>query len=161
MPRLVSCEACSRHVFATESTCPFCQSPVSVPARPMARAARGMSRAQRLAIAAALAAPLSACADESINDDAAETDSASEELTAVPLYGVPVAGTRPTPVGGKGGVGGSGGKGGAGGEVFVPLYGVPVAGSPVKLPIGGRIAVPLYGASPVIELDAAADSDEE
>jgi len=130
MPRLVCCENCSRHVFATESACPFCQAAITATPRAVPRVTRGLSRAQRLALTAALVAPLAGCADESADDAAAETDSASEELVAVPLYGVPVAGSRFTPVGGRGG---KGGAGGAGGIVAVPLYGVPVSADDASL----------------------------
>jgi hypothetical protein len=134
MPRLISCENCARHVFATESACPFCQAAITVAPVAMPRVARGLSRAQRLALTAALVAPIAGCADESAEDDAAETDSAAEELVAVPLYGVPVAGSSSLGgrggaggKGGRGGVGGKGGKGGVAGTIAVPLYGLPVA----------------------------------
>jgi hypothetical protein len=56
MPRLRPCDACSRHVFVTETRCPFCQA--LMPNAPIDRdlAIRsGMSRAQRFAVAAAVA----------------------------------------------------------------------------------------------------------
>ncbi len=57
MTQLRACDACSRHVFVTESSCPFCGAQLT--AAPRARALpifAGMSRAQRMAIAAAAVA---------------------------------------------------------------------------------------------------------
>jgi hypothetical protein len=55
-PPLRICNACARHVFATETTCPFCAAllaPVSV--RPRFKLSSRLSRAQRFALAGAFA----------------------------------------------------------------------------------------------------------
>jgi hypothetical protein len=107
MTRLRTCDGCSRHVLASESSCPFCQR-VLAPAQLLAApsAPPGLSRAQRLTLAAAAVAgqALAACS--------------SDASQAVPVYGAPISGAP-----------GAGGSGTAGkGAVAVPVYGAPVAG---------------------------------
>jgi hypothetical protein len=89
----------------------------------------GASRAQRLALAAALGGQgLLGCT----------------ETTATPVYGAPVAASPSQPSGGKGVAAGSGG-----GPVAVPVYGAPLAGqpAPVKPPAdAGQMVTPVYGA---------------
>jgi hypothetical protein len=71
-PSLRVCDACARHVFATETTCPFCAAALApVPRRPRFKLHPRLGRAQRLAIAGAVAG-LIGC---------------TERFT--PLYGVP------------------------------------------------------------------------
>lgn len=59
MSRLLLCDACSRHVRAGESSCPFCGAPVGAPAAEPVHELDGTvrySRAKLCALAAALAA---------------------------------------------------------------------------------------------------------
>ena len=156
MTGLRSCDSCARHVFVTEQTCPFCKTPLSAAPEP-ARVAipSGASRAQRLALAAAIgSSTLVACAD---------TGSATSPNE--------VAG-RAANVAGAGGHAGSGtqaptaGKPAPpGGGVAVPVYGAPAPGNPPQAgrtaqPAAGRgsVDVPVYGApvagSPAEEEDA-------
>jgi len=56
MIRLMRCESCSRHVRANEVACPFCKSRLEPAAdAPTPKRARGLSRAQRMALVAAFA----------------------------------------------------------------------------------------------------------
>jgi hypothetical protein len=62
-PPLRLCDACARHVFATETTCPFCAAVLApMPARPRFKLNPRLSRAQRFAIAGAVAG-LIGCSD--------------------------------------------------------------------------------------------------
>ncbi|HET8938589.1 MAG TPA: hypothetical protein VFN67_34325 [Polyangiales bacterium] len=156
MTRLRSCDSCARHVFVTEQACPFCRAPLTAAAEPVRVAIpSGASRAQRLALAAAIGgSSLIGCAD---------TGSATSPDE--------VAGS-PAPTAGAGGHAGSGTKpptaGRAappGGGVVVPVYGAPAPGNPPQAgraaqPTAGRgsVEVPIYGApvagSPAEEDDA-------
>jgi len=175
MTRLRSCEGCSRHVLVSERTCPFCQRELApLPERPPVQHMPGLSRAQRLALAAAAAAgpALSACMqsvpvygapapqmEAGTNAGGAGAGAGragSEPPTAVPVYGAPLAG-QPGP-------GGTAGRGASGnGSVVMPVYGVPVSGrsgqpdkpdagdaddAGVPPRDGGPMVQPLYGASP-------------
>jgi hypothetical protein len=75
MTRLRICEACSRHVFVSETQCPFCAVPLA-PLRgtPNFKLGRRMSRAQRVAVAGAVAS-LIGCQDG---------------FVPAPAYGAPV-----------------------------------------------------------------------
>ena len=146
MNRLRSCEGCARHVFVTERVCPFCLTELAeVAVRALPAMPSGASRAQRLALAAALGGQgLVGCAQE----------------VAVPVYGAPAplagnaappSGTTPPgqpgpthpPAAGRGGSGVP-----DGGGVAVPVYGAPLA---------GQAAPPITPAQP----DAAAALDED
>jgi hypothetical protein len=124
-PRLISCEACERHVFATELHCPFCRARITRAASALPELPAGLSRAQRLglraqslALAAAIAGPgLLACTDNRQPDP---------------------------PAGGRGGSAGSGASGGAGEG---PLAGAgPLAGDGRPARSGEPSVMPLYGA---------------
>ncbi len=63
MANLLQCDACARHVRASETNCPFCAQPISDVSRQLAaaraevdRAAAGASRSKRYALRAALLA---------------------------------------------------------------------------------------------------------
>jgi hypothetical protein len=134
MKRLRSCEGCARHVFETERVCPFCLTelaavvPRELPAVPI-----GASRAQRLALAAALGGQgLVGCAQE-------------QAALPMAIYGAPVAGnvappSVPTPAGQSGGAtrppaaGRGGGAVPDAGGVAVPVYGAPLAGQAAPIP---------------------------
>jgi hypothetical protein len=69
---LRTCHACARHVFATETSCPFCAAVLApMPVRPRFKLSPRLSRAQRFALAGALVG-LIGCDSE-----------------PVPLYGAP------------------------------------------------------------------------
>ena len=158
---LVPCPSCARHVRASETACPFCQTELPEGLETQARpgVARRMSRAAALALGASLA--VAACGDEvqSTNDSAGAT-----------------SGDKSSSAGG-GGAGGAGGSASTTGTSsieassssgFAVLYGpapppdggfdddagTPIedAGTPVE--DGGSSnpndagAAPIYGAAP-------------
>jgi hypothetical protein len=135
MNRLRLCEGCSRHVRESEQVCPFCQqvlAPLQLPAA--VRLPAGLSRAQRLALAAA-----AAVVGQTIAACTADGDGGS---MVQPVYGGSVppatAGARATVAGRDAGPG----SGGAG-VVAVPVYGAPLAGTqslPIQKPDAGRDA---------------------
>ena len=119
MKRLRSCEGCRRHVFVTERACPFCQIELSpAPERAQLPVPSTASRAQRLALAAALGSQglLAACAQTSGGDDG---------QTVTPVYGAPLAGQQAPAAGRSGEIDGG---------FSTPVYGAPVAGSPAPRP---------------------------
>ena len=65
MPQLRACDGCSRHVWSHELTCPFCGCEItSVPEPTRIIPRSGLSRGQRLMLAAAIAGQaLGACAE--------------------------------------------------------------------------------------------------
>ena len=129
MTQLRICEGCSCHVLASERSCPFCQCALPAPtARTLAKLPPGLSRAQRLAMAAALAGgqALGACAEKT-------------DEVFLPPYGLPLARNHsPASAGGgasgtsAAGRGSAASAGGAGRDAAVsfPPYGVPIAGPP-------------------------------
>jgi hypothetical protein len=164
MNQLRCCEGCSRHVLLSERECPFCRRELApLPERVLPKLPAGLSRAQRLALAAAMAGQaLTACAET------------TDRGPFFPPYGVPLAGhagqvpnagggASGTSAAGRGGAGMTGGGAGRDGGVAIPVYGVPIAGqpSPVKdaAPVdqdgetqdagpsdAGPMVHPLYGA---------------
>lgn len=180
MTQLRVCDACSRHVFVTEKSCPFCSAALGeAPQRTFdQRLRRGMSRAQLLAVAAATAVSgqaLGACTDTPQNDGVpnagttagamAGTDGAGEGGGGAGGAGAGGAGGAAGTMGGMGGAGGAGaggagaggvggaGAGGAGGDMVQPVYGGPVDpdGGVDAGDDAGDFAMPEYGASPVPE----------
>jgi hypothetical protein len=71
MSQLRACGGCSRHVWNHERTCPFCGcelTSVAEPPRPIPQS--GLSRGQRLMLAAALAGQtLGACAESTVSPE--------------------------------------------------------------------------------------------
>ncbi|HEY2735580.1 MAG TPA: hypothetical protein VGI70_16400, partial [Polyangiales bacterium] len=144
MTRFRTCEGCSRHVMVSELACPFCKQALApAPQRPIARFVPGLSRSQRLAIAAAAVTgqAMAACTSE----------------VAEPIYGAPV----PTQHGGNGGGGATAGQGATAGHgVAIPVYGAPVAGHVAANGgkgggggtggDGGIVIIPPYGISPPV-----------
>jgi hypothetical protein len=137
MNQLRCCEGCSRHVLISERECPFCQRVLAPLAeRVLPNLPAGLSRAQRLAIAAAMASQaMTACAETS-------------DTVAVPIYGAPIAGSSSPAGHGAGGAGGTStagrgsdaGKAGSG-PIAIPVYGAPVAGFGMAIygaPIAGQ-----------------------
>jgi hypothetical protein len=113
MPQLRCCEGCSRHVLLSERSCPFCQRELAAPLpRKLPSMPAGLSRRQRLTLAAAIAGQaLSACAETTDGNTA------------------PIAGATAAGRGGAGntaaGHGGAGMSGGAGHDVMIiPPYGL-------------------------------------
>jgi hypothetical protein len=100
-PPLRVCDACARHVFVTETTCPFCAA-VLVPsrARPRFKLNPRLSRAQRFVLAGAFAAGLIGCA---------------ESPRLEPPYGASFPQTGGHGASGRGGVGGDAAPGPDGG----------------------------------------------
>jgi hypothetical protein len=142
MTRLRTCQACARHVFTSEPSCPFCKTQLAAAADPAAVAIpSSASRAQRLALAAAISgtALLGCAADDPQATDAQATAGASGGSAgqaapsvppgggvAVPVYGAPVpGGPGPAPQAGRGPQPTAGNNG----TITVPVYGAPVAGS--------------------------------
>jgi hypothetical protein len=124
MTQLRCCTHCARHVLIHERACPFCQRDLPPAAeRAPVKIAAGLSRAQRLALAAAIAGQsVAACAET------------SEPIPqSMPHYGAPLAGNL-APAAGSGGAGQQvAGRSGAAGTtgVAVPVYGAPVYGAPI------------------------------
>jgi hypothetical protein len=134
MPRLRSCQGCSRHVYESETVCPFCKMALA-PAlqRAQPKVPSGLSRAQRLAMAAALAGPLAACPDDGTNPTTPNAGASAEAGTSAAeggAGGFGQAGTGAAAGKGAAGKGGAAGKAsGESGHVAVPLYGAPLAGN--------------------------------
>lgn len=140
MTRLRTCDACTRHVFATEPSCPFCHAQLAAAPEPAQFSVpAGASRAQRLALAAAIGgSALLGCAQD--GDNAQSTDNTSTAAagrtggntnqqpggTVTPVYGAPVPG-NPPPQAGRVAQPSAGN-----GSVEVPVYGAPVAGAPAS-----------------------------
>jgi hypothetical protein len=152
MPRLKTCQACSRHVFVHETRCPFCSGDCSQESRaPIFAIKAGMSRAQRFAVVAAMAGAgqTAAIGCNAVDDPAPDT-------VNVPVYGAPVPpGSISPPSGGSGGTGAIAGRGNqagtGGGWVGQPVYGAPFidAGAPQPM-YGGTF----FDAGPAEDEDA-------
>lgn len=167
MTQLRACDACSRHVFANEKVCPFCSAALSAaPARTLGdRLRRGMSRAQLLAVAAAMTSQtLGACTDTPQNDGVPDDGNSGAGGSGAIDGGDSGAGGGAAGVGGMtggmgggggaGGMGGmpSGGMGGMGGDMEQPVYGAPVEDAAVDASepdAGDMMAIPLYGGAPI------------
>lgn len=172
MTQLRVCDGCSRHVFANEQTCPFCNASLQeAPKRSFGdRLRKGMSRAQVLAVAAAVTG-VTGCTDTP-NEGGGQYTGGSSGTTA----GTESGGSGGGDSGGSGGAGsggtagavsggaggstaGAGATGGSGGDVSQPVYGAPIpddagvdAGpepDAAAADDAGTMIIPLYGASPV------------
>jgi hypothetical protein len=172
MTRLKTCARCARHVFATETQCPFCGVALAVTElKPLSILHAGLSRAQRLALAAAVLGQTAIGCAESTDGG---TDAGSAGMSGA---GQGSAGT--SGMGGDAGISGiagmMAGQGGTGGEagtgMAVPVYGAPVpedagiagtggTGGGMSAGTGGAagtgMAVPVYGAP--VPQDAGTDS---
>src|SRR3954467_11311949 len=127
MERFRTCDECSRHVRASETKCPFCGRALhAATLLQVPRAPTQLSRAQRLALVAAVAGGqlIAACGDDAI---------------ATPVYGAPIpragagatAGTGAAASGGAAAIGGVAGRGAAGSPPMgIPVYGAPVPPAP-------------------------------
>jgi len=173
MTQLRVCEGCTRHVFLAETACPFCGAALAqAPRRSFGEKLRsGMSRAQVLAIAAAVTGQtLGACSDTA-SDDGIPGGSGGSAGDVAGSGGDSGSGEGGAGSGGDSGAGAGGGagmEGGAGagaGGMAQPVYGAPVPDSGVDQPVYGApvpdggvddagddsgepMAIPLYGASP-------------
>lgn len=149
MKRLRSCEGCSRHVFVTERVCPFCLTELAeAPVRALPTVPSGASRAQRLALAAALGGQgLVGCAQEqtmAIN---------GAPVAGTPANGAPVAGNAAPPVGNPRQPGTPGaGRGPDDDGVATPVYGAPLAGQPAP-----PVTSPQPDAAMALDEDAGVD----
>jgi hypothetical protein len=135
MPQLRACDSCSRHVWSHELTCPFCGCEItSVPEPTRIIPRSGLSRSQRLVLAAALAGQaLGACA-ETTNGAEVPPDGGPLAGRAGSAGGASVAGATAA---GRGGVvvGGNGGLG----FMPTPPYGIsPVPPPPPPPPDAGK-----------------------
>lgn len=144
MTRLRSCDACARHVFVTETRCPFCAAALEpVSNSPIFNIKPGMSRAQRFTLVAAVAGQtLLGCSDDpktglgngslqgSGTGGAASNAGTGGAGVAMPVYGAPVApgtGTGGSSGSAAGNGGSSGGNGSGGkGPIAQPVYGAPI-----------------------------------
>jgi hypothetical protein len=143
MIRLICCEGCSRHVRTSELLCPFCQrKQTPTPESPTMNVPAGLSRAQRLALAAAMAGQaLASCAKT------------NEPIKVVmPVYGAPLAGNV-APSAGRGTP--AAGSGAAGRDVMI----IPPYGLPPPPPPAGRAAPPIAGHASDSEDGGANDQD--
>ena len=116
MTRLRTCEGCARHVFVTETRCPFCQRELAPASRsPIFDLRASMSRAQRVALVAAVAGQtLLGCSDD--GDSGNGSQSGTGGMT---MQGSGSGGSASMP--------GTGGKsGGASGGIAQPVYGAPI-----------------------------------
>lgn len=158
MTQLRACDACSRHVFANEKACPFCKAVLSAaPERTLgARLRRGMSRAQLLAVAAAMTSQtLGACTDTPPNDGRPDGVGGTGAMDAGGDSGEGGAGG-----GGAGGAGG-GGAGGAGGAAGTVSGGAGGAGGAAGGGAGGMAGGGAGGMDPVDAGDDAGDDASE
>jgi hypothetical protein len=127
MERFRTCDECSRHVRPTEAKCPFCGRELEAAAlMPVPRAPAQLSRAQRIALVAAVAGGgmLAACGDD------------AGPGTSGPKAGAGVAG-QTAGAGVAGSISGAAGGGTAArGAAGAPPIAVPVYGAPVPPPAG-------------------------
>ncbi|HKU40165.1 MAG TPA: hypothetical protein VJR89_18525 [Polyangiales bacterium] len=131
MKRLRSCEGCARHVYASETVCPFCSAALAPSPEPgEVTVPSGASRAQRLALAAALgSSSLLACAQTN--------------TSGLPVSPPQTAGSAPSGQTGTAGTGAVPPRGAVDAGFATPVYGAPLAGSPA--PSAGRAAPPRAG----------------
>jgi hypothetical protein len=90
LAHLVTCPSCSRHVRASEGTCPFCSTAVPDAVRailPRRPPTERMSRAALYAFGVGSVAVAAACGSTSSGPPVGETDAAHDSPAAQPLYG--------------------------------------------------------------------------
>jgi hypothetical protein len=121
MERFRTCDECSRHVRPIEAKCPFCGHALEAAVlMPVPRAPAQLSRAQRIALVAAVAGGgmLAACGDDAGPETPGPRAGAG---VAGQMAGASAAGS-----GGSAAGGGGAGKGAAGSPpIAVPVYGAP------------------------------------
>ncbi len=92
-----TCDACSRHVRAHDSTCPFCQAPISATAPVSRLDDRPGPRRSRAAILASAALAVGCSSSEPVAQpayglaDPIAFDAGSDAGMTEPVYGAPVA----------------------------------------------------------------------
>jgi hypothetical protein len=143
-----ACDACSRHVRAQDTLCPFCQTPIAGAARraaPSLIEGRGLgnmrnhlSRAAILA-GAAFAIGTTACSSDDTSPQPlygglppVEEDAGLDAGLAQPVYGAPIedgGGTSTSP---------------DGGGIAQPAYGAPIT-SDGGIDKDGGVSQPVYG----------------
>lgn len=115
MERFRTCDECSRHVRVSEAKCPFCGHALEAAAlAPVPRAPAQLSRAQRIALIAAVAGSIAGCADDGASNKP------SGQGVAGAAAGASAAGGTSAGAAGKGAAGP-----GAAGAIAVPVYGAP------------------------------------
>lgn len=149
MLELRVCEACSRHVLITERSCPFCSAALGpAPQRAVGKLRAGMSRAQILAVAAAVTSQaLGGCSDTVTKDG---DGNAGASGSTGGSGGASGAGD-----GGRSGAGGTSVTGGSSGTAGMVGGAAGIAG--MLGGSGGEIAVPEYGGS--FPIDSGLDED--
>jgi hypothetical protein len=111
MPQLRACDGCSRHVWIRELKCPFCGCEMTSVAEPPQYIPRtGLSRGQRLVLAAAIAGQaLGACAETTkspeLLPDGGPIAGRAASAGSAGVAGVTAAGQGGVVVGGNGGLG--------------------------------------------------------
>ena len=130
MTRLRTCEGCARHVFVTETRCPFCRCELAPASRsPIFDIRASMSRAQRVALVAAVAGQtLLGCSDDGDSGNQGGTGGMTMQGSG---------GTSTPSTGGK--------SGGASGGVAQPVYGAPIDPGGSGQGTGGTGFQPMYG----------------
>jgi hypothetical protein len=128
MERFRTCDECSRHVRAAEPKCPFCgQELAAASLMSIPRAPAQLSRAQRIALVAAVAGGLAACGDDTVGQPGPKAGTGVAGASA----GTGAAGASGAAAGSGAGAGAAG-KGAAGS----PPVAVPVYGAPFPVPAG-------------------------
>jgi hypothetical protein len=147
MAELRLCEGCNRHVFASEQRCPFCAT--SLPAltpKPQTLLQAGLSRAQRYAIAAAVAGTAATSCSKH-HEEAPAGEAGSPAAGAGRGAGsAGIAGLAGNTAAGSTAAGNGSGVAGTAGDPFIPqpMY-------------GGGFPQPVYGA-PFVDAGSAAGS---
>jgi hypothetical protein len=137
MTRLKTCEACSRHVFVSETRCPFCGALCAAETRaPIFDIKAGMSRAQRFAVVAAVAGQTALVGCNAADEPKGGGAGAAGIGMAAVGGGGGTAGTNVQAVYGAPVPAGQGATGGSAGQVATPVYGAPVP-PPDAGPAGG------------------------
>ncbi len=146
MSQLVKCTSCERHVRVSETSCPFCATPLDVAERAASARAvaaglpsRRLGRAALLAIGLGVIAPLTnACSsDDDDSTDNGGSDGGKGDGGIAPAYGLAADASFDAMVG--------------------VLYGAPVTDASLSRETG---AAPAYGASPT-DASMALDSGDE
>jgi hypothetical protein len=118
MERFRTCDECSRHVRVSEMKCPFCGHALeAAKLAPVPRGPAQLSRAQRIALIAAVAGSIAACGD----------DSASNKPSAQGIAGAAAgaSATGGTTAAGAAAAGTSAAGAGAAGALSTAIYGAP------------------------------------
>lgn len=143
---LAACPGCARHVRRTETACPFCAAPLSLPPAPPRVTLPRMGRTATFAFGAALSTTAAACSTPTTVEDTGP-DLEDVGFNDVAAYGGPDAGPgdtgTPTPDAPE-----AADAGIDAGEPIGPLYGGPPDDAGIRNEDTGGGSVPLYGGPP-------------